>query len=147
MMTYKTRLSFNDLLGSLMQIAQRWSGGTSRCWIYRGASLVARSTTSFFALVGPTNPQDVTATVKGSSPAYQIQVTLTKGITFSTLAPITDAQSTVAVSPLNIFSCGPVEQTISITFAKDNPGNSSVQWTDVTDVLLGIDYAANVITL
>lgn len=91
-------------------------------------------------LIGGTNAATVKATVKASG--HTIPVTLADGTAYSNAPPVTDAQSTVPASPLNVLSGTSADSSISVGF--DKTTNAGVDFTTVVDVLLAVDYTADV---
>ncbi|TDD94338.1 hypothetical protein [Actinomadura rubrisoli] len=71
-----------------------------------------------------------------------VPVSMPKGIAFSNRPPITDPQSTAPPSPLNALGGIPADQAISVTI--DHIDNTDVDFENVRDVLLGIDYKAQI---
>lgn len=71
-----------------------------------------------------------------------VPVSMPKGIAFSNRPPITDPQSTAPPSPLNVLGGVPADQTISVTI--DHIDNTDVDFENVRDVLLGVDYKAQI---
>jgi hypothetical protein len=89
----------------------------------------AEGTEPIQAKVAVTLPQTVT-----------IPVSMPKGVAFSNRPPITDPQSTVPPSPLNGLGGIKADQTISVTI--DRIDNTDIDFGNVRDVLLGVDYTA-----
>jgi hypothetical protein len=93
-------------------------------------------------MVGGENAAIVKASVNATAPAQTIAATISNGAVFSNAPPVTDAQSTVQLSPLNVLAGATVDQTFSLLIDKNqNPG---VDFSTVRDVLLGVDYTAAV---
>jgi hypothetical protein len=92
-------------------------------------------------LIGAKNVS-VNASLKVVTPPRTIPVTLVNGAAFSNAPPITDSQSTVPLSPLNVLAGISVDQSFSLMIDKgQNPG---VDFSKVQDVIFGIDYTATV---
>ncbi|MFI0486181.1 hypothetical protein [Actinomadura sp. 9N215] len=89
----------------------------------------ARGTEPIEAKVSVTVPQNVT-----------VPVSMPDGVAFSNRPPITDPESTVPPSPLNVLGGVTADQTITVTI--DRIDNTDVDFGDVRDVLLAVDYTA-----
>jgi hypothetical protein len=96
----------------------------------------------FVFLVGAKNAGSVKASFVSATPAQTTPFVLTNGTAFSNAPPITDPQSNVALSPLNVVKGISVDQTLSLVI--DKTQNSGVDFSAVQDVLLGVDYQADV---
>ncbi|MEO7144795.1 MAG: hypothetical protein ABI165_14950 [Bryobacteraceae bacterium] len=93
-------------------------------------------------VIGAKNAASVKASVISASPSKTILVVLVNGVAFSNAPPITDPQSTVALSPLNAMGGITVDQKLSLLI--DKTLNAGVDFTTVQDVLLAVDYQAAV---
>ncbi|KAL5371407.1 hypothetical protein DPSP01_014279 [Paraphaeosphaeria sporulosa] len=95
----------------------------------------------FFIIAGQGQGlETLKATVHCQTPARTIDITFKDGVTFSNSPPITDAQSTVPKSPLNVLTGIDANQLLTLTIKKAN--NSGVDFTGVKDVVIGVDYSA-----
>jgi hypothetical protein len=103
-----------------------------------------RKVTNLFVVAAPGNrklPISFSATLTAHQPTKKVAIQLIDGAAASNGPPITDPQSTVALSPLNVLAGQPVDQTFALTIdPKQNPG---VDFGSLTDVVLGIDYSAD----
>jgi hypothetical protein len=89
----------------------------------------AEGTEPIQAEVAVTLPKDVA-----------IPVSMPKGVAFSNRPPITEPQSTAPPSPLNALGGITADQAITVTI--DRIDNTDVDFSNVRDVLLGVDYTA-----
>ncbi|MDA4112878.1 MAG: hypothetical protein OK474_02415 [Thaumarchaeota archaeon] len=92
-------------------------------------------------IIGAKNAASVSATLASTTPVQKIAVTLADGVAFSNAPPITDALSTVPLSPLNALSGATADQTFSLVI--DKTKNAGVDFTTVKDVIFGLDYTAS----
>jgi hypothetical protein len=68
-------------------------------------------------------------------------VVVERGVAFSNVPPpATDIPAPVTSSPLNVFARGAVDQAFTLTI--DPGANAGVDFSSVSDILLGIDYNA-----
>jgi hypothetical protein len=93
-------------------------------------------------VIGAKNAASIKASVISATPSKTLPVVLANGIAFSNAPPITDPQSTVALSPLNVMVGIAVNQTLSLKI--DKSLNAGVDFSTTQDVLLGVDYTAGV---
>ncbi|MEU5884069.1 hypothetical protein [Spirillospora sp. NPDC047279] len=89
----------------------------------------AEGTEPIKAKVSVTHPQ-----------AVSIPVSMPNGVAFSNRPPITEPQSTVPPSPLNALGGITADQVVLVTI--DRGDNDDVDFGNVRDVLLGVDYTA-----
>jgi hypothetical protein len=101
-----------------------------------------RVTNLAFLVVGRKSVATIKAKVISATPSRSIPVTFANGTVFSNAPPITDAQSTVAQSALNVLKGARVDQTFSLEV--DRNANPGVDFAAVQDVLLGVDYSASI---
>jgi len=94
-----------------------------------------------FLVIGAKNAANISASVSAKPTPQTIPVTLINGVVFSNTPPITDPQSSSPPSPLNALAGDIVDQTFSLVI--DKAANTSVDFSTVQDVLVGIDYTAS----
>ena len=94
----------------------------------------------FVVLVGASAAPAINIEVISATPAKDISVALKAGVAFSNAPPITDSLSTVPPSPLNALAGIDANQTFALKI--DKTANAGVDFTRITDVLLGVDYTA-----
>ena len=82
----------------------------------------------------------VKADVIAATPAKTINLTLDGGVVYSNKPPIADPLSTAPLSPLNVLAGIDVNQMLSLRI--DKTANAGIDFTKVSDVILGIDYTA-----
>jgi hypothetical protein len=68
-------------------------------------------------------------------------VQVTQGFALSNSPPLSDAESSFPPSPLNAFTGAPVDQTFTV--AIDKQANAGVGLADIADVILGVEYQAD----
>ncbi|MFD0688786.1 Tc toxin subunit A-related protein [Actinomadura fibrosa] len=73
-----------------------------------------------------------------------VPVSMPGGVAYSNRPPITEPQSTVPPSPLNALGGITADQTITVTI--DRIDNNDLDFGKVRDVLLGVDYTAQITT-
>jgi hypothetical protein len=71
-----------------------------------------------------------------------VPVQIEAGFAASNAPPLTDDESSVPPSPLNVFAGQPVDQVFRVTI--DKTANPDVDFSGVVDVVLGIQYTAHV---
>jgi len=94
----------------------------------------------FFVLVSSLGNSSVKAEAIVATPARTINLTLTCGVIYSNNPPITDPLSTAPLSPLNVLAGIDVNQMLSLQI--DKTANAGIDFTKVSDVILGVDYTA-----
>jgi hypothetical protein len=94
----------------------------------------------FFVLVSSLGNSSVKADVIAATPAKTINLTLDGGVVYSNNPPIADPLSTAPLSPLNVLAGIDVNQMLSLRI--DKTANAGIDFTKVSDVILGIDYTA-----
>jgi hypothetical protein len=95
-----------------------------------------------FVVISGKDAAGIKGSVISAKPPKTIAIAFVNGTAFSNAPPITDAQSTVALSPLNALATTMVDQQFSLLI--DKGANPGVDFSTVQDVLLGIDYTAAV---
>ena len=94
----------------------------------------------FFVLVSSLGTSTVNAKVIASTSGKTINVTLANGVVYSNNPPITDPLSTVALSPLNVL--GGIDAGQKLSLSIDKSANAGIDFSQVADVILGVDYTA-----
>jgi Tc toxin complex TcA C-terminal TcB-binding domain len=94
----------------------------------------------FFVLVSSLGNSSVKADVIAATPAKTINLTLDGGVVYSNSPPIADPLSTAPLSPLNVLAGIDVNQMLSLRI--DKTANAGIDFTKVSDVILGVDYTA-----
>ena len=94
----------------------------------------------FLVLVGASATPSIAAKLSVGLPAKTMAISLAGGVAFSNAPPITDALSTSPKSPLNALAGSNAAQ--AFTLAIDKTVNAGVDFAQIVDVLLGIDYTA-----
>ena len=84
---------------------------------------------------------DFVAVFGSSSPMLDVTVAFEQGVAFSNAPPIADDQSSAPPSPLNAFVDVEVAQTFNLAVLKT--GSPGIDFSTVADVILGIDYEAD----
>ena len=97
-------------------------------------------TNLFFVLVSSLGDSTIKAEVITATPTKTIKVTLDGGFIFSNNPPLTDPLSTVPLSPLNVLAGIDVNQILSLRI--DKTANVGLDFSKVSDVILGVDYTA-----
>jgi hypothetical protein len=97
----------------------------------------------FSIVVGRGSELDgVKGTVVSVAPARSVEVVFKDGVAFSNSPPVTDGTSTVAPSPLNVFTGIDADQKLTLTIKKaDNPG---MDFSGIKDIVIGVDYSARI---
>jgi hypothetical protein len=97
-----------------------------------------RTVTNLAVLVAGA-PLDLTASLRSDTlPPVVVQVE--SGFAVSNSPPLSDAESSFSPSPLNALTGQPVDQTFTV--AIDKNANSTVEFEQVVDVILGVEYEA-----
>ena len=95
-----------------------------------------------FLVISGKGASSVKASVISVTPSKKIPVTFANGVAFSNAPPVTDAQSTVALSPLNVLAGVAVDQTFSLSI--DKSANVGVDFTTGQDGTAGNRLPATV---
>ena len=95
---------------------------------------------TLFLTGGP--PLNVKAIFAGSNTA-KINVTFANSLTVSNAPPLSDSLSTAPMSPLNALVNADVAQTFRLQIQKSM--NFGVDFSRITDAVLGIEYSADLI--
>jgi hypothetical protein len=96
------------------------------------------------ALLLPGTPVDLSVSL-GCDSIAPVTVQVSKGYVASNSPPLSDAESTIPPSPLNVFTGQSVDQTFTV--AIDKQANAGVPFADIADVVLGVEYVADLTTL
>jgi len=97
-------------------------------------------TNLFFVIVSSLGDSTIKAEAITAKPAKTIKVTLDSGVVFSNNPPLSDPLSTAPLSPLNVLAGIDVNQIFSLRI--DKAANVGLDFSKVTDVILGVDYTA-----
>lgn len=73
----------------------------------------------------------------------QATLAIDRNVALSNAPPLSDSQSSLPLSPLNAFVDQDVDQTFQITIDKSN--NPNVDFSTVSDVILGVEYSTDLI--
>jgi hypothetical protein len=99
-----------------------------------------RKLQNLFFVVAGGYPLSFSATVEATSPVQSASVTFAESAAISNAPPVLDKLSKTPTSPLNVLTDVAFEQTITLRIDKSK--NPSVEFAEVEDVILGVDYSA-----
>ncbi|HEX9036507.1 MAG TPA: hypothetical protein VF808_05900 [Ktedonobacterales bacterium] len=101
-----------------------------------------RTVSNLMALAPGLDAARITASLQAGAGA-PAPVVFERGVALSNVPPVAspDFPAPVTPSPLNVFAGAVVDQTYTLTI--DRAANPGVDFSDVRDILLGIDYAAD----
>jgi hypothetical protein len=86
-------------------------------------------------------PLSLAASLIAQKPPTTVAIQVVDGAAASNAPPITDPLSTAAPSPMNVLAGQPVDQTFTLMI--DPKQKPAVDFDALTDVVLGVDYSAD----
>jgi len=100
-----------------------------------------RKVKNILIILSNDEPLTLSAIFGSSTPAQDIAIDIEENVAASNAPPLTDAQSAAPPSPLNALVDLDADQTFTVTI--DKVANPGVDFSKITDVILGLEYTAN----